>query len=69
MRNLFNFAKEIKKCVKPKEISQGVNRMEEIIDVFEEKEEGEQAEENITERRLNLNQLFFNPFYCWQLLC
>ncbi|CAG8602354.1 1035_t:CDS:2 [Funneliformis caledonium] len=32
--------------------------MEEIIDVFEEKEEGEWAEENISERKLNLNQPF-----------
>ena len=32
--------------------------MEEIIDVFEEEEEGEQAEENMSGRRLNLNQPF-----------
>ena len=50
--------KEIKNRVKPKDIPQDVNRMEEIIDVFEEEEEGEQAEENMTGRRLNLNQLF-----------
>jgi hypothetical protein len=50
--------KEIKKRVKPEDIPRDVNRMEEIIDVFEEEEEGEQAEENISGRRLNLNQPF-----------
>ena len=47
--------KEIKKWVKPEDIPQNVNRIEEIIDVFEEKKEEEQAEENILGRRLNLN--------------
>ena len=52
--------KEIKKRVKPKYMrSQDANNMEEITDVFEEEEEGEQAEcENTAGRRLNLNEPF-----------
>ena len=52
--------KEIKKRVKPKYMRfQGANNMEEITDIFEEEEEGEQAEcENTSERRLDLNEPF-----------
>lgn len=52
--------KEIKKRVKPENIRiSDVNNLEELTDVFEEEEEGEQAEyENIQGRRLNLNEPF-----------
>src|SRR5207248_5030969 len=49
--------KEIKKRVKLKDIPQDVNRMEEIIDVFEEEEEGEQAEENMSRSEEHTSEL------------
>jgi len=52
--------KEIKKRVKPENIRiLDLNNIEELTDVFEEEEEGEQAEcENVQEKRLNLNEPF-----------